>query len=621
VPASILLSDPSGVNTLLANLYNKMPMEDFSYNPNQGFNYHGNAGNGFIEYGWSTSFFTDEAINSAGSGAGPINDNYWGYDAIRQVNQFIDAVATVDLSSDQRNQLTSEAHFIRAYIYFELAKRYGGLPLISRAQKIDDPNLEVPRSTEKETWDFVLSDCDSAIQYLPTSAPSGYGTYRATKWAAYALKSRAALFAASVAKYWNNAPLTGEAVDKKLVGGMTNADANAYYAQCISASKAIIDNSGKQLYKPSPSNWAEAAANYQHIFETPGDAEVSKEIIFSKAYIDGSQTRQQGHNIDIHFNPSQTNPGYSFYGRYSPTLDLVDLYEDYSDNGTGSSALLQTRTDGNEDYAVADPKQLDVNIPFKEYDNLTDIFANKDARLFASIIVPGAKWKGTTIIMQGGLITSGGSPVIYADNSAVGLDGNTYYTYGAANKSGYSGFKDIGATADATNFSATGFSLKKFLQEAKNVPGLLFSSTNSFIDMRLAEIYLNYAEATVESGQGDIGLAANYLNAIRHRAGHTDNIPATLENVLKERRVELAFEGQRYWDLIRRRTFSSLFNNARRLSLVPVADLRQNPVKYIFVRAYNFYDNKAGGVTFNTQWYYRPIPGISSNHLVQNPQY
>jgi hypothetical protein len=54
---------------------------------------------------------------------------------------------------------------------------------------------------------------------------------------------------------------------------------------------------------------------------------------------------------------------------------------------------------------------------------------------------------------------------------------------------------------------------------------------------------------------------------------------------------------------------------------VPVADLRQNPVKYIFLRAYNFYDNKAGGVTFNTQWYYRPIPGISSNHLVQNPQY
>lgn len=77
------------------------------------------------------------------------------------------------------------------------------------------------------------------------------------------------------------------------------------------------------------------------------------------------------------------------------------------------------------------------------------------------------------------------------------------------------------------------------------------SITTPFIDIRLAEIYLNYAEAVVESGKGDQNKAATLLNALRHRAAHKDNIPLTLENVLKERRVELAFEGKRFWDMVR----------------------------------------------------------------------
>ena len=69
--------------------------------------------------------------------------------------------------------------------------------------------------------------------------------------------------------------------------------------------------------------------------------------------------------------------------------------------------------------------------------------------------------------------------------------------------------------------------------------------------MRLAEVYLNYAEAVVENGSGfgDKELAENYLNALRRRAGHTDRISLTLESVLKERRVEMAFEGKRFWDM------------------------------------------------------------------------
>jgi hypothetical protein len=135
----------------------------------------------------------------------------------------------------------------------------------------------------------------------------------------------------------------------------------------------------------------------------------------------------------------------------------------------------------------------------------------------------------------------------------------------------------------------------------------------------MAEIYLNYAEAAIESGQGDATLAKTLLNAIRKRAAHTDQIPATIANIAKERQVELSFEQRRYWDLVRKREFHTLFNVGKRKSLVPVLDLRVNPPKYIFLRVNNFYDEAANGVTWNPNSYYRSIPGTAANLLIQNP--
>ncbi len=159
------------------------------------------------------------------------------------------------------------------------------------------------------------------------------------------------------------------------------------------------------------------------------------------------------------------------------------------------------------------------------------------------------------------------------------------------------------------------------MQEAKTVNANYWSSTQPWIDFRLAEIYLNYAEAAIESGQGDANLAKTYLNALRKRAGHTDEIPATLSNILKERQVELAFEGHRYWDLIRLRQYHTVFNATSRKALIPVLDLRQNPPKYLFVRAYTYFDFDRGGRTFNPRSYYLSIPGVATNNLIQNPEY
>jgi hypothetical protein len=159
---------------------------------------------------------------------------------------------------------------------------------------------------------------------------------------------------------------------------------------------------------------------------------------------------------------------------------------------------------------------------------------------------------------------------------------------------------------------------KKFLNEPVDVNPAWNQGTLDFMDFRYAEILLNYAEAVVESGLGDAGKAQQAINSIRRRAGHTTNIDLTLENVLRERTVELCFENKRFYDLIRRREFHELFNVKDRHALLPILDLREDPPKYIMVRDVV---PRADAKTFEPRWYYRRIPGIGSNGLVQNPLY
>ncbi|MDR0750023.1 MAG: RagB/SusD family nutrient uptake outer membrane protein [Tannerellaceae bacterium] len=628
-----LLTSEKGILTLLAELYNAMPMEDFNYHPGVGTANDAQGYGGFYIRGIgsgahfaTTDMYTSDAIRSDGSDAiGQPGNNYfeYAYTRLRDLNLFLEGIEKARneqiLTEATFIRLQSEAYFIRAYLYFGLVKSYGGVPIIEKP--LDDdyvPGTEsaalyIPRSTEKDTWDFVLSDCDKAIAGLPETLSEG--KYRANKWTAYALKARAALYAASVAKFWNNAPLIGEAASLGYVG-IPSSEANRYYLECINACKAIIDNSGHTLYMPNPANREEAAANYQNLFLT-----ANNEIIFGKAYLDGALVSNQGHSYDAFYSPAQNHPGYLRHGRFSVTLDIVDAYEDYTDNGNGASAKIATREDGNEDFYYANPNNIQLTVPFKKYDDLYEPFAGKDVRLLASVIVPGSMYKDVKIIMQGGLIRRNGDVVAYATGSEEGLDGKTYYTYGAASPAGYSGFDNLGGGMENSNFSCTGFSIRKYLSENKNiiVTGSTAVSTTTWIDFRLAEIYLSYAEAVVESGQGDATLAKSYVNQLRKRAGHTDEIPLTVQNVMKERRVELAFEGRRYDDMLRRREYHTFFNIGRRHSLVPLIDLREETPKYIFVRVNQFHDEQAGGQQFNPINYYKAIPSTETNRLVQNP--
>lgn len=608
-----MFADPKGVKLYMANLYYQLPIEDFNYSPyaGYGFNLSGLDNpniNGII----IDTYTVDGAHSNWVIGVVPDDFQWWtqAYKLNRDVNLLIDEIPNLELDDERdRELLIGESSFIRAYLYFGLAKRYGGVPLIKSTQTYipggDIESLKVARSTEKETWDFILEECDKAAAYLPEDASEwSNADKRATKWSALALKSRAMLHAASIAKYWKEAPLSGTAVNQGLVG-INEGEANRYYEECIKASKEIMESSKFSLYKPNPSNPKEAAQNYQAMFETPYVA--SEEILFEKGY--ARPGKGTGHSYDIWYNPNQTTKSWPHPGRFNPTLDFVDLYEDYTN--PGHAAPVITLENGQIDNGGFHKLRK-----YRHFNSPEEIFANKDARFFASLNYPGAMWKKTKLVIQGGIVKPDGTAITGTDDSYE-LNGVTYYTYGAENALNYSGFSNYGFG----NMTRSGFLMRKFLSEKIDVNPTWNQSTTTYIDMRYAEVLLNYAEAVVESNYTENDAqnkALQALNDIRFRAGHTVKIPLTLDNVLRERRVELAFENKHYWDLIRRREFHKEMSGRKRLGLMPMIDLRGTTPQYIMVRKAMDLEY---GLTFLPHYYYRYIPGVSTTGAVQNPQY
>ncbi|RYG06151.1 MAG: RagB/SusD family nutrient uptake outer membrane protein, partial [Chitinophagaceae bacterium] len=488
--AGAIFGDPEGVKVYMANLYFQLPVEDFAYF-RQGFNQNGGDPN---NGGFAPAMVTDEAVHTEfGDFVGDGDFHWWdqGYKLIRDVNLLIDVIPTLSITEPEKAALIGESSFIKAFAYFALVKRYGGVPLMKVSQTYEGnaDALKVPRSTEKETWDYVFELCDQAIANLGTEKGR-----RASKWTAYALKSRAALHAASIAKFGNLAPMSGDAVSQNLVG-LQATQANPYYQLSLDASLAIMNSGEFSLFRPNPANPDEAAENYRMIFQDPNGA--SNEAIFIKGYtLPGNN---QGHNYDIWYQPAQSANGWPHPGRMNPTLDFVDLYESYITPGV--SAPVVTTTDGN----ITDYNGFNASTNYLRFDNPNEIFKDKDARLWGTTILPGTNWKGAPIIIQAGYVKPDGSAVIRTKDQIV-VGGTTYHTYGAATTSQYSGFDTYGG-----NNTRTGFSFRKFMnQNASIVPGWN-QSTTDFIEFRYAEVLLNYAEAVVESGAGDVTAAAKAI--------------------------------------------------------------------------------------------------------------
>src|SRR5699024_2800547 len=196
---------------------------------------------------------------------------YWDYGLIRDINLSIENIEeySVELSAEQKNQFKAEFRFLRAFIYFNMVKRMGGVPLITETLPYDysgDPSyLQKPRNTEVEVYEFIASEMDAVKDSLGNVG----SITRANKWTALALKSRAMLFAGSIAKYNNQLdnPIatTGGEV------GIPASMAEGYYQQSLEASREIIRNVPFSLYQANP----DPAINfYEAITKKTNSAEV-----------------------------------------------------------------------------------------------------------------------------------------------------------------------------------------------------------------------------------------------------------------------------------------------------------------------------------------------------------
>ena len=433
------------------------------------------------------------------------------YKLIRNCNDFIGQVeVATNLSETNKSQLLAEARFLRAMHYFSLVKRYGGIPLIEHSQEYDASDLEslqVPRNKEVEIYDFIVKECQEAANALPATRDATE-KYRANKYVALALASRAALYAGSIAKY-GSVQLDG-------VVGISSSEANRFFQAAYDASKQIIDSGVYQLYNKSD----DKAQNYCDMFlKGNGD---NGEYIFQKQY---DVAGGKGHSWD------KRNAPYSYRGGgwgcgMAITLEMVESYE-YID---GSEGTLKLENEDGTPIRLSDPY---------------DLFKNKDPRMFASVYVPGSPCQDTKIEWIRGIIAPDGTRYQATSQPGSGntaeINGKVYSTTG----------KDGGA--DAGDASKTGFYQKKFFDETLTDMNMGKSETPWPV-FRLGEMYLNLAEAAIELGKNDEALSA--VNKIRERAGIALLQSIDMDKVRHERKVELAFEGHRFWDMKRWRIAS-----------------------------------------------------------------
>ena len=611
IDANAMVATQAGLQSLLANLYSGLPMGAFSSgDQNQLF---ANGSRSTPSYGSSTTGF-------------------WGYGTIRSINKFLEALDAAQekgiIDETTKNVYRGEGLFLRAYCYFAQVRVYGGIPIVDHSldEEYDgeeNTGLYIDRSTEKESWDWVLDQFQQAADLLPATQTQ---EMRANKYTALAMKARAALWAASESKYWQRAPINSSynAVKKGLTY-MEETYAATYYEQAIAAAYDVIQNSGYKLYGENPASVETATSNLTELFQNYKP----EEGLFGRSYETGDSKTSNGVNA---WAPAQCLMGDYTGGSYTLTLNLADEFDYYDsiDSRKRVEGKIKTLNNGDENEYFNDVEaemtdELVAN--YRKYDKVTGPFELKDARFQAWVIYPGCTFRGMTINMQGGYVDGSGHVHVYPDHNDAQVKGLTsYYPYGGAGAD-HSFFYDLKTNLNSNNRSFYCFTPRKYLDQNNNNP----TTRTPWYDLRYAEVLLTYAEAVVESGKGDRGLAATYLNAVRHRAGFTDDIPLTLENVLHEWKVEFTLENKWTDVLYRRRAFYNPDNTptyeegsvGHKLTLVPLVDLSGATAKYIFLRALPYsatsnFNNYSGTLRFMTESYYWAIPNHVTNRIDEN---
>jgi starch-binding outer membrane protein, SusD/RagB family len=459
-------------------------------------------GNGWYAESWVSSM-SDESFLTWSRDCEPITQGYvspstqnsmngghWGESArrwdvvwknIAASNSFFDNVNKVPFTDlNLKKRLTGEVTFIRALMYWDLVNRWGGMPLITKSYGIDNVSeiSNIKRNTYKENIDFLVAECDKAIAALPASY-SGADVGRATSVAAMALKSRVLLYAASPLMNNTRGDDPGFLVHYQ-------APDPARWQKAADAAQAVITAALANGYGLFNKYGTDVKSKYTGIFLEAGNSEV----LFDR---EGGTSAS---NTNLSYLDEANGPnGYGNWGGNTPIAEFVD------------------------DFEMSDGTKFDWNNPVHK----ANPYANRDPRLYATVLVNGDTWKGRPV------------EAFYFKKP----DGSE------------TGGQDTKYGSNSWNTSATGYNVRKFTDE-KYISGSWSFLIKNWIWFRLGEMYLNLAEAKFNTGDEAGAKAA--LNIIRARA----NMPAISSSgtqlwndIVYERRVELAFEEHRYFDVRR----------------------------------------------------------------------
>lgn len=498
---SEVLSDPDKVEGLVNTIYENMPKKGYTYfffDPavvaatDNGWTSEDGQGQLVDQYYKGNTSAAYHPMRDFPDGHGGNNNAYWSryWTQIRLCSQLIEVIddAAVNTESD-RGRFKAEAKVMRAFFYMELIKWFGKLPVLDHTVPFDTDFSELTRQSVYDVAQLIISDCNDAINEpaLPWRITTGANGGRATKALACALKSEAILFAAS--------PLHNE--------GVNHWD-EAF--QITNEAVTQLKGNGYELFKnttqPDVYGNGPAAALRQLVTQNAdyGPTPRDKETIYQAT---------SGGLFIWHIGYIGSNMSNTYKVGTCPTQELVDAFETVD----GQPIL-----DLNQPYL--DEKHLTPNYnPNNTLYDPDNPYANRDPRMNQTLLHNGSKF--------------------IWDNQE-----NTFEAFQGGRHA---------PSFDITNrsFSRTGYVHSKMVTPGAS--GINQIPNANWKYYRLAETLLNLAEAAAESN--NLEAARTAVNEVRARSGMPD-IPSLSQadlilRIRNERRVELAWEENRFFDLRR----------------------------------------------------------------------
>ena len=357
----VVFDNPNLADAFLFDLYDRAQFHIKSGNGNLNMGLISSYGGESRNYGvsWQIPYtqVVDVDYNENGL-QGKVLD-YYDYALIRECNQMITKLPqSKNLTEYFIDSRVAEARFIRAHVYFEMVKRFGGIPLITDVVPIQGNYDEIyrERNSEKEIYDFISSEMDDISEVLPAFAIE---EGRITKWTALALKSRALLYAGSVANFGSE-QLNG-------LLGFPSSEASKYYLESLNASREIIQSGIFSLYR----KFNDPVENFSNLFIDETD---NPEIIFSEKY---DYESGKSHQWDALAQPAGF--GFNWSSNYPVYLETLEQF-DFIDGTSG-----KVDRDMYDDNTPIDPSWY---------------FEMRDPRMRASIFYPGSNFKGGTVFFH-----------------------------------------------------------------------------------------------------------------------------------------------------------------------------------------------------------------------------